>query len=119
VTLAGHSAVIVLAVAWPWAVPAVQTNPPAPDPFVVTDVAVAVPASARLPPEDSVEVAEGVCEACEPPPVMRAVEVSEAALVTHVAHAIVPVPVIGPPVIGLVVATLVTPPAPEVAIVAV
>jgi len=73
---------------------------------------VAVPASDRLPPEESVEVAEGVCEPCEPAPVIRAVEVSEAALVTQVAQAIVPVVVIVPPVMGEVVAMLVTVPVP-------
>jgi hypothetical protein len=35
-------------------------------------------------------MAEGVCEACEPPPVIKAVLVNEAALVTHVAHPMAP-----------------------------
>ncbi len=50
--------------------------------------------------------------ACPPAPSTTRLAVSEAAEVTQVAHAIVPVVVIGPPVIGLVVATLLTEPTP-------
>lgn len=76
----------------------------------VPDVAASVPARERLPPELSVDVALGVCAACDPPPVITAVLVSGDALVVHVAQAIVPDPVIVPPVIGPVVAILVTVP---------
>ena len=40
---------------------------------VVAPVTESVPASDILPPALSVEVAEGVCTACKPPPVTRAV----------------------------------------------
>lgn len=49
-------------------------------------------------------------DACEPAPATSWPEVREAAEVTQVAQAIVPVPVIVPPVIGEVVATEVTVP---------
>jgi hypothetical protein len=49
-------------------------------------------------------------EACEPAPIISEFAVNAAALVTHVAQAMVPVDVIVPPVIGLVVAMLVTVP---------
>jgi hypothetical protein len=65
-----------------------------------------------LPEASRVLVAEGVCDAWEPAPVIRAVLVREAAEVTQVAQAIVPVVVIVPPVMGLVVAMLVTVPEP-------
>ena len=74
-----------------------------------------VPASARLPLASSVVVAEGVCDPCEPAPVIRAVLVKEAAEVTQVAHAIAPaadkvtgevaVDGIVPPVVGPVSVT--------------
>ena len=57
------------------------------------------------------ESAEIVDDACNPPPITTALLVSAAALVTHVGQAIVPVDVIVPPVIGEVVAILVTVPA--------
>ena len=56
--------------------------------------------------------AEIVEEAWLPPPMTTALLVNDAADVTHVAHAIVPVAVIVPPVIGEVVPTLVTVPPP-------
>jgi hypothetical protein len=51
--------------------------------------------------------------ACKPAPVISALFVSDATLVTQVAQAIVPVEVIVPPVIGEVVAMLVTVPFPH------
>ena len=70
----------------------------------------AIDTPASTPPELKVAVVSGVCDPCEPAPVIIAVLVSEAAEVTHVAQAIVPVVVIVPPVIGEVVAIDVTPP---------
>jgi hypothetical protein len=68
--------------------------------------------AARFPLESIVAADDGVCDACNPAPVMIYVLVRDAALVTHVAQAIVPVKVIVPPVIGEVVAMLVTVPLP-------
>ena len=69
-----------------------------------------------FPLESSVAVDEGVCVPCDPAPVTMAVDVKLAAEVTHVAQAMVPVLVIVPPVIGLVVAMLVTVPLPPPAL---
>jgi hypothetical protein len=73
---------------------------------------VAVPGIDKSPLESIVALELGVWEACEPAPVTMAVDTRDAALVTQVAQAIVPVVVIGPPVIGDVVAMLVTVPVP-------
>ena len=93
-------------------VPCGKSRNPAVVPVEVNVVADAVPANAKFPPALSVEVADGVWDACDPAPVIRAVLVSDAALVTQVAQAIVPLVVKVPPVIGEVVATLVTVPVP-------
>ena len=79
---------------------------------VTWPVAARVPAKEALPPALRVEVAEGVWDACPPPPVINAVLVKGDAFVVQVAHPIVPVVVIVPPVIGPVVAILVTDPEP-------
>ena len=47
-------------------------------------------AKTKFPEASSVDVAEGVCEPCDPAPVTRAVLVRDAALVTHVAQLIAP-----------------------------
>ena len=57
------------------------------DPVNVRPVVVTVLGKDMAPPEVNVAVADGVCEACDPAPVMSAVLVSEAALVTQVAQA--------------------------------
>ena len=66
----------------------------------------------RLPLESTVAADDGVCDAWPPPPVTMLVLTRAAAEVTQVAQAIVPVVVIVPPVIGEVVAMLVTVPVP-------
>ena len=81
----------------------------------MNDVAVTDPGNTALPPALNVAVADGVCDPCNPAPVTKAVDVKLAADVTQVAQAIVPVLVIVPPVIGDVVATLVTVPLPTLA----
>ena len=53
-----------------------------------------------------------VCDPCEPEPTTTALAVNEADEVTQVAQAMVPVVVMVPPVMGLVVAMLVTVPVP-------
>src|SRR6266481_8422337 len=69
-------------------------------------------AAVMLPLESTVALLEGVCEACDPAPVIMSVLVRELAAVTHVAQPSVPVEVMVPPVMGDVVAMLVTEPAP-------
>lgn len=54
-----------------------------------------------------------VADACNPPPITKELSVRAAALVTQVGQARVPVVVMVPPVIGEVVAMLVTVPAPH------
>lgn len=54
------------------------------------NVGIVAVCKAKRPPELRVLVVSGVCEACEPAPVIKAVLVKEAALVTQVAHPMAP-----------------------------